>query len=139
MLKAPVFLLASVLAISSGAAAQRRTGAVGGSGLWYSVGMAPGGARVTCQICAGNRATGLSAFVGVGGSTSRAARIGGERAARRESAGDVTQTLMSIGAAVYWYPSPARRFYVRGGAALVMHRASDGTDVVTSSGIGPQM
>jgi outer membrane autotransporter protein len=51
----------------------------------------------------------------------------------------VTQTLMSVGAAAYWYPNLARRFYLRGGAAIVMHRASDGTDVVTSSGIGPQL
>jgi len=47
--------------------------------------------------------------------------------------------LMSIGAGAYWYPNTARRLYLRGGVALVMHRTSDGTDVVTSSGIGPQM
>jgi outer membrane autotransporter protein len=46
---------------------------------------------------------------------------------------------MSVGAAAYWYPNLQRRFYLRGGAAIVMHRASDGTDVVTSSGIGPQL
>ena len=51
----------------------------------------------------------------------------------------MTQTLMSVGAAAYWYPNVQRRFYLRGGAAIVMHRASDGTDVVTSSGIGPQL
>jgi len=44
---------------------------------------------------------------------------------------------MSVGAAAYWYPNLQRRFYLRGGAAIVMHRVNDGTDVVTSSGIGP--
>ena len=81
----------------------------------------------------------MSAFVGLGSKTSRAVRIGGEFAAWRQSDPTLTQTLMSIGAAAYWYPSLRQRFYIRGGAALVMHRASDGTDVVTSSGIGPQM
>ncbi len=130
-----MILMATLLAGSSRAVAQRREA----SGLWYSVGVAPGWARVTCDICAGRRKTGLSAFIGVGGSTGRAVRVGAELAGWRERDGAVTQTLLSFGAAAYWYPNAGRRFYLRGGASLVMHRASDGTDVVTSSGIGPQM
>ena len=107
--------------------------------MWYSVGAAPGWARVTCQICAGARRTGISIAGAVGGSTSRALRVGGELAAWRQSDNGVKQTLLSIGGAAYWYPSLARRLYLRGGVALVMHRASDGTDVVTSSGVGPQL
>lgn len=136
-----ITLLVLLLA-STNLTAQRRPasgGGVGGGGLWYAVGVAPGWARVSCQICAGSRRTGLSAFVGIGGSTSRTLRIGGELAGWRQREANVTQTLMSIGAAAYWYPRVRRRFYLRGGAALVMHRASDGTAVVTSSGIGPQM
>lgn len=142
MRKTAITLLALLLA-STSLTAQRRPapgrGAPGGGGFWYAVGVAPGWARVSCLICAGNRRTGLSAFVGIGGSTSRTLRIGGELAGWRQREGNVTQTLMSIGAAAYWYPGVRRRFYLRGGAALVMHRASDGTDVVTSSGIGPQL
>jgi len=143
-----VVLLTLVLAGTQAAVGQRSAassraeaggGGGGGGGLWYSVGVAPGWARVTCDICAGRRKTGVSAFLGVGGSSSRALRVGAELAGWRYRAGSVTQTLMSIGAAVYWYPNLARRFYLRGGAAIVMHRASDGTDVVTSSGIGPQL
>jgi hypothetical protein len=130
-----MILAVILLAGATSAAAQRREA----SGLWYSVGVAPGWARVTCDICAGRRKTGLSAFVGVGGRTSRAVRIGAELAAWRQQDGGVTQTLLSFGAAAYWYPSVQRRFYIRGGAALLMHRANDGTDVVTSSGIGPQL
>ena len=135
MRRAALTLLTLLLLGAGGATAQRRAS----SGFWYSVGVAPGWARITCQICAGKRRTGLSAVVGIGGSTSRAIRIGGELAAWRERDGGVTQTLMSIGAGAYWYPNTARRLYLRGGVALVMHRTSDGTDVVTSSGIGPQM
>lgn len=136
MRHAAIVLLALTLMGTGVVSAQRRTGE---TGFWWGVGVAPGWARVTCGICAARRATGMSAFVGLGSRTSRAVRVGGELAAWRERDGTVTQTLMSIGAAAYWYPSVRRRFYLRGGAALVMHRASDGTDVVTSSGIGPQL
>src|SRR6266496_3585994 len=140
MQRTRVILLTLVLASPHDAAGQRSVASAsraGGGGLWYSVAVAPGWARVTCDICAGRRQTGVSAFLGVGGSTSRALRVGAELAGWRQSEGGVTQTLMSGGAAAYWYPNLARRFYLRGGAAIVMHRASDGTDVVTSSGIGP--
>ena len=85
-------LVAMALAGSSTAAAQRREA----SGLWYSVGVAPGWARVTCYICAGRRKTALSAVIGVGGSAGRAVRIGAELAAWRQREGGVTQTVMSL-------------------------------------------
>src|SRR6266566_7606113 len=134
MRRAALTLLTLLLLGAGGATAQRRSS----SGFWYGVGVAPAWARITCQICAGKRKTGLSAVVGVGGSTSRAIRIGGELAAWRERDGGVTQTLLSFGGAAYWYPGVRRQLYLRGGAVLVMHRAGDGTDVITSSGIGPQ-
>ena len=135
MRTAAMILVATLLAGTSGAAAQRRQP----SGLWYSVAVAPGWARVTCDICAGRRTTGLSAFVGVGGSTGRGLRVGAELAGWRQRDGAVTQTLLSFGGAAYWYPNVRRQFYLRGGATFSMHRVNDGTDVVTSSGIGPQL
>jgi hypothetical protein len=138
MRKTGVLLLAGLLTSASGAMAQRRAAPASG-GFWYSIGLAPGWARVTCALCAGARESGMSAYIGMGGRTSRALRIGGEVAAWRESDAGVTQTLMSIGAAAYWYPNLRRRLYLRGGAAFNLHRANDGTDVVTSSGIGPQV
>ena len=136
MLKTSLLLLAALLT-STSALAQRRSTS-GSTGVWYSLGLAPGWARVSCALCAGARTTGVSAYIGVGGRTSRALRIGGELAAWRERDPGLTQSLMSIGAAAYWYPNSRRRLYLRGGAALNMHRISDGTNVVTSSGIGPQ-
>jgi hypothetical protein len=133
-----VLLLLALLLSGSAQAltAQRRSGA---GGFWYSITVAPGWSRVSCDICAGRRETGISAFVGLGGTTSRALRLGGELAAWRQSDEGITQTLLSIGATANWYPGTKRRWYLRGGAMLLMHRANDGTDAVTSSGIGPQM
>jgi hypothetical protein len=141
MRKSRVLLLAALLMSARGALAQRRGASPGsaGTGFWYGLGVAPGWARVSCEICASARQTGVSASIALGGRTSRALRIGGELAAWRERDADVTQTLMSIGAAAYWYPNTRRRLYLRGGVALNMHRVNDGTDVVTSSGIGPLM
>jgi len=142
MLKSRVLLLAALLTSATGAMAQRRGasgGGSGGTGFWYGVGVAPGWARVSCSLCASDCVTGVSAYIALGGRTSRALRIGGELAAWRERDAGVTQTLMSIRAAAYWYPNSRRRLYLSGGAALNMQRASDGTEVVTSSGIGPLM
>jgi len=142
MLSSRVLLLAALLTSATGAMAQRRGAAAGpgaAGGFWYGLGVAPGWARVSCSLCAGDRVTGVSAYIALGGRTSRALRIGGELAAWRERDAGVTQTLMSIAAAAYWYPNTRRRLYLRGGAALNMQRTSDGTEVVTASGIGPLM
>ncbi|HJS43817.1 MAG TPA: hypothetical protein VJ755_10135 [Gemmatimonadales bacterium] len=142
MIRHIVFLVAGLLAGASNLLAQRSSASSSsGTGFWYAVGLAPGWTRVTCGICAGARAPGMSAHVALGGRTSRTLRVAGELAAWRARDAGVTQTLMSIGAAAYWYPSLRRfpRLYLRGGAALNMHRASDGTDVVTSSGVGPEL
>src|SRR2546425_8233079 len=133
MRTAAMILLALALAGTSSAAAQRRDA----SGLWYSVGVAPGWARVTCDICAGRRKTGLSAFIGVGGSTSRAVRIGAELAGWRERDGGVTQTLLSFGAAAYWYPNAQRRVFFRGGGPLVVDPAHHGNRVRPATGNRP--
>jgi hypothetical protein len=94
---------------------------------------------VSCAICAAKRADGISAFVGLGGTTSRSLRIGAEVNGWRHRDGNVTRTLTAVGAAAYWFPDRRRRLYLKGGAAFVTHRADDGTDVITASGIGPQM
>src|SRR5256885_466274 len=141
MLRIGVLALTVALGSTSGAIAQRGDpmSRDGSSRLWYGFGLAPGWARVSCTICAANRPAGISAFAAIGASTSRVLRIAGELAAWRERDGTVRQTLMSVGAAAYWYPNTRRRFYLKGGVTYFMHRASDGTVVITSSGIGPQM
>src|SRR2546428_2633823 len=95
-MRTPAMVLAAIaLAGTSTAAAQRREA----SGLWYSVGVAPGWARVTCNICAGHRKTALSAVIGVGGSAGRVVRIGAELAAWRQREGGGTPAGMAFGAA----------------------------------------
>src|SRR5687768_6917480 len=102
-----VMIALALIGTASALSAQRRPSE---TGFWWAVGVAPGWTRVSCDICAGRRSTGMSAFVGLGSKTSRAVRIGGEFAAWRQSDPNLTQTLMSIGASAYWYPSARQRF-----------------------------
>src|SRR5512145_2476284 len=142
MVRHIVFLVAGLLAAASNVVAQRSSASSSrGAGFWYAVGVAPGWTRITCGLCSGARTTGMSAHVALGGRTSRTLRVAGELAGWRARDAGVTQSLMSIGAAAYWYPSLRRfpRLYLRGGAALNMHLTSDGTDVVTSTGVGPEL
>lgn len=135
----PTVLLLLVLATISQTLSAQQSRRSSDGGFWYAIGAAPGWTRVSCDICSGSRRTGLSASLALGGRTSRVLRIGGELGGWRMSDENVTQTLLSVGASAYWYPTSARNIYLRGGAALLMHHVNDGTDVVTSSGIGPEL
>ncbi len=116
MLRIGVVALTVALGSPSGAIAQRGDPTSrDGSRLWYGFGIAPGWARVSCTICAANRPAGISAFAALGGTTSRVLRIAGELAAWRERDGTVRQTLMSVGAAAYWY---ARVSFLQVGLSL---------------------
>jgi hypothetical protein len=124
-------------AFARGAPAQRTPASRGG--FWYAIGLAPGWARMSCDICGADRRLGVSAFVRMGGAAGQRVRLGGELAAWRERAGGVTQNLTSFSAAAYFYPTRRRTMYLKGGVGYVTHRANDGTDVITSTGIGPQL
>src|SRR5437879_11781403 len=111
-------------------------------GFWFGAGLGSGWARVSCQICQGNNRSGLSGTLRLGGGVSRKVLIGAEVAAwwaTIETGTDtVHQSLAAFGAAAYWYPSNRRPLSLKLGIGLVTHRADDGTDVITSSAIGPQ-
>lgn len=133
-------LLLGVLALGApggGLAAQGRRAQQRGTGFWFGLGAASGWARLSCAICAGNRDPGPSLVAALGGRTSPGLRLGAELAGWRRTDGAVTQTVTTIGGVAYWFPGPRRRFFLKGGATYVSHRGADGTDVITSTGIGP--
>ena len=132
------------VALASGALAtllpaQRRAAPQSQSGFWYGFGLAPGWARLSCQICSSQRPTGVSGLVRLGGRMGPKTLIGAELLGWHQRDGGVTQTLTAIGAAAYFYPGRRRALYFKGGVGLVTHRADDGVDVITSTGFGPQM
>jgi hypothetical protein len=137
MLRLTVVLgCALALGFPRGLPAQRREPS---PGFWFAIGLGTGWARVTCAICRGDRPAGFSFYARLGGGVSRGLRVGGEAAAWRYSANGVVQHLTALSAGAYWYPVRRTRLYLKGGLGWVSHRAEDGTDVITSSGFGPQM
>jgi hypothetical protein len=52
---------------------------------------------------------------------------------------EVAQHAWALSAAAYWYPGARRRLYFKGGMGYASHRAEDGTDVISSTGFGPQL
>jgi hypothetical protein len=134
---AVLFAALASVALARGAGAQRASASR--DGFWYAIGVAPGWARMSCDICRGDRKPGASAFVRMGGAAGPRVRLGGELAAWRERDNGVTQNLTSFSAAAYFYPTRRRALYLKGGVGYVTHRANDGTDVITSTGVGPQL
>lgn len=109
------------------------------SGFWYAFGLGLGWARVSCQICQADHRPGLSAYLRLGGGVRSNVLIGAELAAWNRNTNQVEQALVALSAAAYWYPSRRRPLYLKGGVGFSTHRAEDGTDVITSTGLGPQM
>lgn len=135
----PVVVLGCIAALAAArdATAQRTPTR---RGVWYAVGIGEGWSRVSCNICKGQDQPGLSAHLRLGGALSRYVVIAGEGAAWRRTEAGVHQTLASVDAAAYWYPGRrTTRLYLKGGLGFVTHRAEDGTDVITSTGFGPNM
>jgi len=133
---AVVLTSAILLGLPSGLAAQRREAR---TGVWFDVGLGAGWGHVGCYICRSDRPSGLSGHLRLGGGVSKRVLIGGEAAMWRHRTSSVHQTLAALSAAAYWYPTPRTPLYLKGGLGWVTHRAEDGTNVITSTGFGPQM
>ncbi|SRR6266511_1043259 len=132
--------LVAALALGRDVAAQQQRQAR--DGFWFGAALGRGWAHVSCQICQANNRGGLSATLRLGGAVSRAVLIGAEVTAWwatiEAGADTVYQSLAAFSAAAYWYPSPRRPLYLKLGIGFHTHRADDGTDVITSTAIGPQ-
>lgn len=132
--------ISAALALAGELAAQR---APARTGFWYSVALGAGWSRVSCHICQRDHRPGLSAHVRLGGGVSRDLLVGAELAGWRSAdsvdQNRVVQTLVALSGAAYWYPSRRGPLYLKGGVGFLMHQAEDGTNVIRSTGLGPQL
>jgi hypothetical protein len=117
--------------------AQRR--AAPGGGLWFAGGLGGGWAHVSCAICRGRYDPGTSVFVRLGGTAGRRLLIGAEAAVWVRGGSEVNQDAWALSAAAYWYPGRRGHLYLKGGIGYATHHAEDGTDIISSSGFGPQL
>ena len=118
-------------------AAPRPVTAQQSQGLWIEMGLAPGWARLACDICDTGRSTGVAGHLGLGGQVSRRVRLGAEADVWRSGADGVPERIIGLSVVAHWRPSPAGPLRLRGGLAYVTYRVDDDVDVVTASGIGP--
>ena len=117
-------------------AAPREAAAQNPSAVWVEFGVAPGWARIACDICDAGRAMGIAGHLALGGSISRRARLGAEMDVWTSSADGIPERVVSLGVVGHWRPAngPLR---LRAGLVYVTYRADDNVDVVSASGIGP--
>lgn len=118
-------------------AAPRTVAAQDSRGLWIEFGLAPGWARLACDICDAGRAMGVAGHVGMGGQIGRRVRLGAELDAWTSSADGVPERIISGGVVAHWRPTPGGPLRLQGGVAYVTYRVDDNVDVVSASGIGP--
>lgn len=112
--------LLAALALSQPARAQDPTL----RGPWLGAGIGTASAAVNCDICSGDRNGGLSGFLSGGFTFSQNLRAGAELAGWRDETAGVTQRLLFYGASLYWVPTPAGSWYLKGGAGFLSYRAS---------------
>ena len=128
-----LFLAGTLIA----AAAPRAGAAQDPAGVWIELALAPGWARVACDICDAGRATGIAGHLALGGQIGRRVRLGAEMDVWTSGADGVPERVISLGVVGHWRPAPARPLRLRAGLAYVTYRVDDNVDVVSASGIGP--
>lgn len=106
-------------------------------GLWLALEAGAGWTRVSCDICRANRDLAPTVGVAIGATMSSSVLIGADVIAWRASEGPVTELFGAVGAAVYWYPNPARPLQLKGGIAYASYRATDEEHALTGSAVGP--
>ena len=106
-------------------------------GLWLALEAGAGWTRVSCDICRANRDLAPTLGVAIGTTMSPSIRIGADIIGWRATEGPVTELFGAVGAAVYWYPNPARPLQLKGGIAYASYRAADEEHALTGSAVGP--
>jgi len=134
MLRILALVLAGTLLAAT---APRNAAAQEARGMWIEFGLAPGWARLACDICDAGRSMGVAGHVGLGGQVSRRVRLGAELDGWTSSADGVPERIISGGVVAHWRPTPGGPLRLQGGLAYVTYRVDDNVDVVSASGIGP--
>jgi hypothetical protein len=111
------------LALSQPARAQEPTL----RGPWLGAGIGTASAAVNCDICTGDRNGGLSGYLTGGFTFSRNLRAGVELTGWLDETDNVRQRLLLYGASLYWNPTPAAPWYLKGGIGILNYNA-DATD-----------
>jgi hypothetical protein len=108
-------------------------------GFWIGFGLGGGSAGISfagSDSANLGRQTGFSGFLKMGGTLTPKVLLGGESVGWTKSESGATSQLGNLAAAVYFYPTPATGFFVKGGPSFSYHREDDGTDEIKGTGFG---
>ncbi|HUK20542.1 MAG TPA: hypothetical protein VLV45_03190 [Gemmatimonadales bacterium] len=98
----------------------------GPAGFWLRFGAGYGTANYTCDVCGtGPRIGGITGSLEMGGTLSPTLRLGGFVDGWTNGSGGVAQTMSTVGAALYFYPARASRFYLKGGVGFSTYHESE--------------
>lgn len=101
-------------------------------GLWLGAGLGVGSARLSCQICQGNRGGGTSGYLRTGFTITPQMLVGLEGTAWYRTAEDVDHLLGSLQAVFFFYPQARSGLYIKTGLGLAQYSAKDGDDKISS-------
>lgn len=107
-------------------------------GFWIGFGFGGGSAGLSCNVVCDSlsRETGFSGYLKMGGTLSPKLLLGGESTGWTKSEQGTTAQLGILSASVYFYPSPATGFFVKGGPGFSVYTADDGTTKESGTGFG---
>ena len=98
----------------------------GRSGFWLRFGAGYGTANYTCDVCGtGPRIGGVTGSLELGGTLNPSLRLGAFVDGWSNGSGGVTQTMSTVGAALYYYPSRTGGFYLKGGVGFSAYHESE--------------
>ena len=131
----PALVGAALSALLAGPLAAQQV--QGGDALWFGLGLGPGVAGVSCDICRTNRGTAATGDLRLGGRLKPGILVGAEATlwAGGLDAG-VHESMWGLGAVGYFYPRPRGTFYWKAGLGMLSWRSVDGTDVLSSGAFG---
>lgn len=125
-----VVLLSFLPSASAAQLAQNR------EGFGISFGFGGGSGAAACDGCSGDRETGLSGYLRLGGYARPHVFVGFESNGYTKSLDGVDITGGFYQAVVQWYPNASTGFFVKGGAGLMAYLETDGIDEITASALG---
>jgi len=103
-------------------------------GFWFGAGMGVG--SLGCSGCAGDRTTGASGYLKMGGTLNPHVLLGVETNGWYKSESGVTLTQGNLAGAAYWYPSVTSGFFAKAGLGYAQLHADTGFGSGTTSGFG---
>ena len=126
-------LAAGLLLVSaSGVAAQK---AAVHKGFWVGAGIGVGSARLSCQICQGNRGSGTSGYLRTGFTISPQMLVGLEGTVWYKTASEVDHMLTSLQGVFYFYPQANSGLYIKTGLGLAQYSAKNSEDKISSQAL----